>query len=124
MMSQIMSQVKKETYYQKQIFQNNMTNLEFLQTRARMYSYEVTVDRDKKIHFRKPPITKKALLKLKRGDNLKHFRAEQKPVGAAARCLDCDLAAGVRVCGAEDLLGAGAGRADRLAGRCIDAGRG
>ncbi|MDE0963517.1 MAG: Gfo/Idh/MocA family oxidoreductase [Candidatus Latescibacteria bacterium] len=24
--------------------------------------------------------------------NLKHFRAEQKPAGAAARCLDCDLA--------------------------------
>ena len=56
--------------------------------------------------------------------NLKHFRAEQKPVAAAARCLDCGLVAGVRVCGAEDLLGAGAGRADRLAGRCIDAGRG
>ncbi|HVY61574.1 MAG TPA: hypothetical protein VHF22_07970, partial [Planctomycetota bacterium] len=62
------------------IFQNNLTNLEFLRHRAQLYNYEVGVDLDESDHkpkffFRKLPIKKQAELKLKRGRDLKHFRA-------------------------------------------------
>jgi phage protein D len=57
------------------IFQNNMTNLEFLRQRAALYNYEVEVTEENKFHFRKPAIKKAPPAKLKRGKNLKHFRA-------------------------------------------------
>ncbi|MHC4830396.1 MAG: phage late control D family protein, partial [Planctomycetota bacterium] len=57
------------------VFQNNMTNLEFLRSRAALYNYEIYVDIERKLHFRKPPVKTKAAVKLTRGKDLKHFRA-------------------------------------------------
>src|SRR5262249_49074817 len=69
------------------VLQNNMTNLEFLRLRAEIYNYEVVVEDGEKFHFRKPAIKKQAELKLKRGRDLKHFRARMNLSRKVAKVL-------------------------------------